>query len=583
MYSGSHSFLRIRVGGRGDAWIWPSRLVDSIRATIPLKPPMARLCPSLPPRAALTAGEHAELDLLETLERGLPPAYLLFHSVDWTKTAGEQSQHGEVDIVVLNQAGDVLMLEVKAGNVDFREGGIYKTYAGRNKDVIAQARQQHGAILARLQQAQLQVQVRHMLVLPDVRVLTDSVQWPRARIVDSEDMERVVSRVMEALGPGVAQGDILGKVRAFFENRFQVEPDVSALAGRLQQTTSRMSAGLATWVPRISAPNGVIRVFGTAGSGKTQLALKLLRVADDVGQKAAYLCFNRALADHMASVAPVRTPAETFHEFARHLANRAGLLLDLGQGASFQALAEHCVATLATAEPDLDLLVLDEVQDMQPEWVEALLQRLKPGGRAVLLEDPAQQLYPDRLPFDVDGAVIVRSNENFRSPRALVATINGLKLVDEDILAMSPHHGDFPEPITYDQPEGVVKATVKAVQRCLDRGFALADIAIVSLMGRERSQLQRRDRLGDWTLRRFTGRFDEGGGAIWSEGDLLIDSVRRFKGQAAAAVVLTECDLTDVEGVNGRLLFVGLTRARLHLEWVMSSSTTEMLAGLLRA
>ena len=53
-------------------------------------------------------------------------------------------------------------------------------------------------------------------------------------------------------------------------------------------------------------------------------------------------------------------------------------------------------------------------------------------------------------------------------------------------------------------------------------------------------------------------------------GELLIDSVRRFKGQSAAAVVLTECDLQVLDQMGRRFLFVGLTRARLHLEWVVS-------------
>ena len=177
----------------------------------------------------------------------------------------------------------------------------------------------------------------------------------------------------------------------------------------------------------------------------------------------------------------------------------------------------------------------------------------------------------------------MQSNENFRSPRPLVDMINGPKLVDEEIVALSPHHGDFPEPITYGTPEDVVKATIQAVQRCLKRGFALDEIAIVSLKGRERSLLQGRDALGNWTLRRFTGRFDAGNAAIWTEGDLLIDSVRRFKGQAAAAVVLTECDVVDFDGVNGRLLFVGLTRARQHREWVMSTTTGAVLERVLQA
>jgi len=76
--------------------------------------------------------------------------------------------------------------------------------------------------------------------------------------------------------------------------------------------------------------------------------------------------------------------------------------------------------------------------------------------------------------------------------------------------------------------------------------------------------------LGAWTLRRFTGAFDAGGAPVWTEGDLLVESVRRFKGQAAAAVVLTECDFAELDAMNRRLLFVGLTRARVHLEWVLS-------------
>jgi len=53
----------------------------------------------------LTVGDYAELDLLQTLERGLSAAYTLFHSVDWVRASGEWEQHGEIDIVVVNQGG----------------------------------------------------------------------------------------------------------------------------------------------------------------------------------------------------------------------------------------------------------------------------------------------------------------------------------------------------------------------------------------------------------------------------------------------------------------------------------------------
>lgn len=540
---------------------------------------MAHLCPPLLPRLATTAGDYAELDLLQTLERGLSGAYTLFHSVDWSRGAGPHEQHGEIDIVVLNQSGEVLLIEVKAGAVDFRPEGVFKTYhrQHRDKDVVAQAKLQFGALLTRMRDGGLDVQLRHLLVLPDVRVSSETVQWPRGRIVDSADMATVVSRVAQALGPGEPGGDTFARVKAFFENRFQVAPDVSALAGRLQAAATRLAAGLATWVPRIQAPSGVVRVVGTAGSGKTQLALRLLRDADANGKRAAYICFNRALADHMARVAPVRVAAQTFHEFALQVARSTGVTVDFNAAGTFDAVAAHCIQEMSGSTPDLDLLVLDEGQDLQPEWVEALLQRLRPDGRAYLLEDPEQQLYRDREGFDIPDAVTITSHENFRSPRALVRLANALQLTATEVEALSPHEGVVPDPIVYQTPEEVVPSTVEAVHRCLRRGIALEDIAVVSMRGRERSLLQGLPALGPWPLHRFTGRFDDGGAAVWSDGVLLIDSVRRFKGQAAPAIVLTECDLAELDPINRRLLFVGLTRARLHLEWVISTRTAAML------
>ena len=80
---------------------------------------MARLIPTLPSRSAFGAGGYAEIALLETLEQGLSGAYTLFHSVDWSRGVGQHEQHGEIDIVVVNQAGDVLLIELKSSEFKF--------------------------------------------------------------------------------------------------------------------------------------------------------------------------------------------------------------------------------------------------------------------------------------------------------------------------------------------------------------------------------------------------------------------------------------------------------------------------------
>jgi hypothetical protein len=132
----------------------------------------------------------------------------VFHSVDWSRATGNLEQHGEIDIVVVNQAGDVLLMEVKAGDVDFTPSGIFKTYGGQAKNVTAQVEMQYSALRGRLKDAGLLVRLNHLLVLPDCKVLTQTVQWPRDRIVDSEDIGRIVSRVTDLLSPGLPQEDI---------------------------------------------------------------------------------------------------------------------------------------------------------------------------------------------------------------------------------------------------------------------------------------------------------------------------------------------------------------------------------------
>ena len=541
---------------------------------------MARLFPTLAPRAGIRGGDAAEAAVLRRLQDELSDAYQLFHNLDWSSGSGDDARQGELDVVVVNQAGELLIVEIKAGRLTVEGGRLLKPYADGTRDVAGQQRMQYGTMRTRLSGIGLRdLRVQTMLVLPDVRIVDDTLQWPRERIVDASDYGQLAARVTSALGPGLPDAAVHRRVCDFLSGRFHVEPDVSALTGRLQAETARIASGLATWVPRMQVPSGLIRVTGTAGSGKTQLAVRVLRDAASAGRRAAYLCFNRALADHMATVLPVQVVAETFHERALRIARRDGMTPDFSQRETFDRLAAYCADAARTGVPDLDLIVLDEVQDLQPEWVEAMLLRLREGGRALLLEDPSQQLYADRQPFDLDGATVVTSHENYRTPRALVDLINLLGLTDHPVEALSPFRGTLADTIVCDRPERMAARTAEAVQRCIDRGFAPDEIAVISLKGRDRSALQGLDRLGDWSVRRFTGRYDAGGSAQWTEGDLLVESVRRFKGQAAPAVVVTECDFESLDAMRRRLLFVALTRARVHCEWV----TTPAFEGLLGA
>ena len=176
-----------------------------------------------------------------------------------------------------------------------------------------------------------------------------------------------------------------------------------------------------------------------------------------------------------------------------------------------------------------------------------------------MLEDDAQRLYQHEG-FDLPDAVTIGCSDNFRSPRTVCEVINALALVHPPIRSLNPYQGEIPGIRTYGSDAELLAGTEAAVASLLSRGFALADIAIVSGRGRDRSALLNRVGIGPYLTRRFTGEYDRNGEPRWSSGDLLVESIYRYKGQSAPAVVVAEFDFAELDDAARRRMFVALTR-----------------------
>jgi superfamily I DNA and RNA helicase len=240
----------------------------------------------------------------------------------------------------------------------------------------------------------------------------------------------------------------------------------------------------------------------------------------------------------------------------------------------------------ALAEADLpetwkyDVLIVDEGQDFSVAWRDILLRMLREPGRAIWLEDPTQNLY-GREAVPLPHWVILHSNANYRSPRQIVdmlAAIAPYEAGREPVEAASPFDGADIEYLVYTDPDSLLAQTKHAITLCLAAGFSRQDIAIASYSGREKSAILNLETLGDaHTLKSFTGAYDIFGHPVFREGGLLAESVYRFKGQSAPAVIFTEIDFESIDERVFRKLFVGMTRARLKLVLVMSERAAEQI------
>lgn len=543
---------------------------------------MAQLLPDLPPAHALPTGLMREREVLLQLANGLPPEFLVFHNVNWSSVSNGIQWFGELDAVVLAPTGHIVLLEVKAGEVRFSAEGVFKTYGGQVKNVQRQTRVQFSAIKSRLADAVLgQVRIGQLLVLPDQRVSTGTVSYPLARIVDAQQMPQLCQRVCQALPAGSDQDPDPALVRRFLENRFELAPDPSTYIGQAAQIMTVLSDGLATWVPRIESPQAVYVIEATAGSGKTQLALRLLRDAAGRKQRSLYVCFNRPLADHLAQVAPPSSEVCTFHELAITHLRRSDETSSFSGADIFNKAASQFIEDSATHLQNMDVLIIDESQDFEASWVQALINRLKPNGKLYLMGDPDQALY-EREGFALAEATTIRSSDNFRSPRHITAVMNALKLTSTPLVARSAFAGDLPGFHTYKKSDpGGLRATERVIKELLSQGFEAANIALVSYAGRERSKILAASQLAGLSLLKFTGQYDTAGNALWSSGSLVADSVYRFKGQSAPVVVLCEVDFEALTERERKKLFVGMSRAKLRLECIVSERTEQVLAALL--
>jgi hypothetical protein len=419
--------------------------------------------------------------------------------------------------------------------------------------------------------------VDSLLYCPDYTVMQPGTAGiDPARIVDAAKKDYLMPIIRSILPES---GDVLPakeQIHRFLGEILQLVPATDAVVGEAQTLYTRLSGGLAQWARKIECEPFRLRVIGTAGSGKTQLAMAVYRDAIGAGRRPLYVCYNRPLADHIALIAPTGGEVATYHQLGDRVCRALGEPPKFSQPGAFARIEASLDGYTPDAAGRFDELIVDEGQDFQEGWAENLLRFLRPRGRAWWLEDPMQNLY-GRPSVPLVGWVSLRSDINYRSPKDILDTLNRMLPLEHPVESGSPLTGSEVDIVSYAGDADLIAKTVGAVTGCIRAGFKRSHIAVISYRGREHSKLAPFDKIGPYALRAPTGRYDLLGNPIYTEGEVLIDSVLRFKGRAAPCVVLTEIDFETLDESAVRRIFVGATRATMKLTLLVSEASAKVL------
>ena len=537
---------------------------------------MAQIFPSDIEAVAAERFENDEVDTLITLRDGLPDEYLVYHSVHWSRTERDRAAFGEVDFVIVNRTGDVLVIEQKNGPLSESAQGLEKHYrSGDRKLVFSQVRRNFELLRDKFRKqnpGSPKIKIDYLIYCPDHRVIgINAAGVDMARTVDARAKDRLSERVEKLLATKKDKNQPLRlQLHNFLLSSFRIAPDVNAYKTKQKAVYRQLLDGLSEVIESLEFSPFRLRIIGTAGSGKTQVTMRFCEHALGRDERPLLLCFNRPLADKLSALAPDGVTVNTYHGFVREMAEQCGVEIDFRRADEegfWRDIQEQLLAATLAGTPRFDCLVVDEGQDFKSDWYDILQMFLNEDATQLWLEDPLQNLRGTE-PIELPGFVTYRETANFRTPLSIAGFIKGTLDAEFEQRNLLPGLGVGV--YEYDDNEDLPAILERRIQEISKPGFGPEDIAIISCRGTKSTALADISKIGAHTLRKFTGEYDAGNEQVYTDGDITFDTIFRFKGQQAPCVILVDLD-GHVERNDWYLgvLYCAMTRATMRLELVV--------------
>jgi hypothetical protein len=547
---------------------------------------MARFIPDV------VAGEIAhdsERIVYEGL-RGLPTGFVVLHSFPWLRPtrdlAGEPLREGEADFVILHPDRGLLVLEVKGGRPELT-GRTWSRAGKQMRDPFDQARRSRYALLDAIEERTLKRVHRGLFTHGDVVVFphatfptTLPVNSDPRILVDAAGIETLPIRIETAFASWKRSethltpsqfSEMLDALMPKLRLLRCASAEVSAERDRIVQITLDQRATLLGLLE-----GDRVLVEGTAGSGKTLLALEFALTLADRGARVLLLCYNRHLCawlqeqathDPRAKGMGRRLDITTFHACALNLAKRARIAFEV-QNAGEQTfwddevplIMEQALEVLRARgqAESFDAVIVDEAQDFAPDWWVTIesLSRDGRAGRLYAFHDLNQSLRGAAKLPPVPFPTRFRLSTNCRNTKAIARSSASLARIEVRLLPGSPT-GEAPAIRRAPSTAAEAGLVLAELRQLLRQGIKPQQFAVIGPAAFEKGPLrQHRDSDGvpliddasDW--RRGAG--------------ILVTTARAFKG--------LEADVVIVYGLGsfGQLftvtdLYVAWTRARHRL------------------
>lgn len=303
--------------------------------------------------------------------------------------------------------------------------------------------------------------------------------------------------------------------------------------------------------------------LGSAGTGKTFIAIEKARRLAQEGKSVLLTCYNKNLVRIYQNLSKFdNITAKNFHDYIYHTLKQADY--DLSEPESLEEKDTYFKETLPNLaynyyshlgqEEKLDVIIVDEGQDFKEEWFLCLENMLKSDGQFYIFADLNQ---------DIFGNGISSLKNMSMSKHKLTLNIRNTQKIAE---WFAPFAGNLKTRIklpcgipvsvfTWDKQEDEKRLIEKEIGRLVSQGLSPTRITILSPNIKEKSILSGIRKIKEWPL--IDIKSEAGYGIKFS-------TIRSFKGLEADVVFLIGLTVNN-RACTPQDIYVGASRARFML------------------
>lgn len=539
---------------------------------------MAKMYPSISEEFHNSLGEYKIFNALKQL----PDDWYVFYSVNWnSKLNTGKVTWGEADFVIYNRLYGMLVVEVKSGGIEFKNGEWLQTRLDTNekykmKNPFTQANRSKYKLIDLFDNYLPNYEkcfVDKAVWFPSINNV-DNINLPmeynRSLVLTSEALENPLKYIIQAFDFYNSKHfnnlskDGSKKLLNIIMPEFDLVPSSSNIKEEIDFSFYQLTSSQKKVLDFIGEQENAA-IQGGAGTGKTFIAVEQARRFAADG-KVLFLCFNKYLYKHLSNNCfNNNVDYYNIHTFL-------GKFTDENLYTTNNLL--KVLRTIDLAELNYKYLIIDEAQDIDNDVLSLLLTNSKDKNiKCFVFYDKNQLLYSKKMPNilnDFDCKLTL--TKNCRNTLKILSTVNSslsipIKTNDYYIV------GNMPRLFYSNQTASIISKLEEVINNYLNDGYSEEDITILTLKTEDKSIIGSSMKIGKNYIKRES---DDSG--------IFFTTAKKFKGLESNVVLLVDFDsdiLSDEE--NLRLFYVSTSRAKQKLDifYLNNNNDIQILADKL--